>query len=153
MGLRKFFKKAGGWIKDKFHKVKNGVVKFAKAAAPVAKKVVNFIDKTPLSGVINTATGGLFEGAKKVINMLPDGKVKEAATNFTNKAEAVKNNVNSELDKRQEQAKGLIDRGREALDKGKAIYTTGKLVGKEAYDRAKQVYNNLQNVKARLNNM
>ena len=30
MGLKRFFKKAGAWFKDKFHKAKNVVVKFAK---------------------------------------------------------------------------------------------------------------------------
>ena len=114
MGIRSFFKKAGGWIKDKFHKAKNAVGKFAKAAAPVVKKAVNFIDKTPLSGIVNNFTGGAFDTAKKLINLIPDGKVKDTVSNFTNKAEEMKNKVNNELDKRQEQAKGIIDKGREA---------------------------------------
>ena len=38
MGLKKFFKRAGAWVKDKFHKAKNVVTKFAK---PVVKIVKN----------------------------------------------------------------------------------------------------------------
>ena len=30
MGIKKFFKRVGGWFKDKFHAAKTGVQKFAK---------------------------------------------------------------------------------------------------------------------------
>ena len=116
MGIRSFFKKAGGWMKDKFHKVKNGVVKFAKAAAPVVKKAVNFIDKTPISNIINSFTGGAFDAAKKVINLIPDGKVKDTVNNFTNKAEELKNRAVDEIDKRQNQAREVIDKGRGIIE-------------------------------------
>ena len=121
MGIRSFFKKAGGWMKDKFHKAKNGVVKFAKAAAPVVKKAVNFIDKTPISNIINSFTGGAFDTAKKVINLIPDGKVKDTVNNFTNKAEELKNRAVNEIDKRQDQAREMINKGRDVIDKGKQI--------------------------------
>ena len=126
MGIRKFFKKVGGWVKDKFHAVKNGVTKFAQKAAPVVKKVVNFVDKTPIGAIANSFTGGMFSKAKDLINMLPEGKVKDTVSNFTNKAEQFKDKAINEIDKRQEQARGLIDKGRNALDKGKAIYDKGR---------------------------
>ena len=159
MGLKRFFKKAGGWIKDKFHKAKNAVVKVAKVAAPIAKKVVNFIDKTPFSGVVNTLTGGVFDGAKKVINMLPDGAVKKKAEEYAHKAEEIKNNVNTELDKRQEQAKGLIDKGRGLIDKGKQYYDAARAGGQASIDAmnkakalAEQTRQRLQNARANIAN-
>ena len=60
MGIKRFFKKAGAWIKDKFHKAKNVVTKFAKPVVKVVKNVADFIGKTPLAPIINTATGGAF---------------------------------------------------------------------------------------------
>ena len=122
MGIRSFFKRAGNWVKDKFHAVKNGVTKFAKAAAPIIKKGVNFIDKTPISGVINTFTGGAFDKAKKLIDLLPDGSVKDKINEYKNKAEDMRNRVVDEVDKRQNQARGLIDKGREIIDKGQKAW-------------------------------
>ena len=90
MGIKSFFKKVGGWVKDKFHKAKNVVAKFAKPVIKVAKKVVNFVDKTPIGPVLSKVSGGIFDTAKKVINLLPDGEVKKNVQNFAGKAEATK---------------------------------------------------------------
>ena len=115
MGIKNFFKKVGGWVKDKFHKVKNGVTKFAKVVAPVIKKGVDFIDKTPIAPIINGVTGGLFNKAKDLINVLPDGSVKDKLNEYRNKAEGFKNRVVDEVDKRQNQARDIIDKGRNAI--------------------------------------
>ena len=111
MGIKSFFKKVGGWVKDKFHKAKNVVAKFAKPVVKVAKKVVNFVDKTPLAPIISKATGGIFDTAKKVINLIPDGDVKKNVQNFTQKAEATAGQVVNKVDNIQNKAKDLIDRG------------------------------------------
>ena len=115
MGIKSFFKKVGGWVKDKFHKVKNGVTKFAKVVAPVVKKGIDFIDKTPIAPIINGVTGGLFNKAKDLINILPDGSVKDKLNEYRNKAEGFKNRVVDEVDKRQNQARDIIDKGRNAI--------------------------------------
>ena len=117
MGIKKFFKKAGGWIKDKFHKVKNVVTKFAKPVVKVAKKVVNFIDKTPIAPVINGFTGGLFDKGRKLLNLLPDGDVKKKAQEFTKKAEEAAKHGTDKVNEYQDKARGLIDRGRGVLGK------------------------------------
>ena len=59
MGLKKFFKKAGAWVKDKFHKAKNVVTKFAKPVVKVVKKVTDFIGKTPIAPILDRVTGGI----------------------------------------------------------------------------------------------
>ena len=121
MGIKKFFKRVGGWFKDKFHAAKTGVQKFAKVVKdkviPVVQKGVNFIDKTPIGGIVNTFTGGAFDKARQLINLIPGGKVKEKAEEYMNKAEDVRNKVVNEIDKRQDQARGLIDKGRGVVDK------------------------------------
>ncbi len=123
MGIKKFFKRVGGWFKDKFHAAKTGVQKFAKVVKdkviPVVQKGVNFIDKTPIGGIINTFTGGAFDKARRLINLIPGGKVKEKAEEYMNKAEDVRNKVVNEIDKRQDQARGLIDKGRDVVDRVK----------------------------------
>lgn len=120
MGIKHFFKKAGGWIKDKFHAAKTGVQKFAKVVkdkvVPIVQKGVNFIDKTPIGAIVNTATGGAFDKARQLINLIPSGNVKEKATEYMNKAEDVRNKVVNEIDKRQDQARGLIDRAKQAAN-------------------------------------
>lgn len=119
MGIKKFFKKVGGWVKDKFHKAKNVVAKFAKPVIKVAKKVVNFVDKTPLGPVLSKVSGGIFDTAKKVINLLPDGEVKKNAQNFANKAESTAGQVVNKVENVQNKAQGLIDKGRDLFDRGK----------------------------------
>ena len=119
MGIKKFFKKVGGWIKDKFHKAKNVVKKFAKPVVKVAKGVVNFIDKTPLAPIVNKFTGGIFDTAKKVINLIPDGEVKNNAQKFTQQAEQIKDAAVSKVEQVQNKAQGLIDKGRDLFDRGK----------------------------------
>jgi phage-related protein len=119
MGIKKFFKKVGGWVKDKFHKVKNAVTKFAKPVIGVAKKVVNFVDKTPLGPVLSKVSGGIFDGVKKVINILPDGEVKNNVQNFANKAESTAGQVVNKVENAQNKAQGLINKGRDLFDRGK----------------------------------
>ena len=116
MGILNFFKKAGGWIKDKFHKAKNFVGKFAKHVIKVAKKVVNFVDKTPIAPIPSKVSGGLFDTAKKVINLLPDGEVKKNVENFTNKAESTAGKVIDKVGNLQDKAKDMIDRGQKISD-------------------------------------
>ena len=123
MGIKKFFKRVGGWFKDKFHAAKTGVQKFAKVVkekvVPVIQKGVNFIDKTPISNIVNTFTNGAFDKAKNLINLIPGGKVKDKAEEYINKAEDARNKVVNEIDKRQDQARGIIDKGRGIVDKFK----------------------------------
>ena len=123
MGIKKFFKRVGGWFKDKFHAAKTGVQKFAKVVkekvVPVIQKGVNFIDKTPIGGIVNTFTNGAFEKAKNLINLIPGGKVKEKAEEYVKKAEDARNKVVNEIDKRQDQARGIIDKGRDIVDRAK----------------------------------
>ena len=116
MGIKSFFKRTGNWLKDKFHTIKNGVTKFAKVAAPVIKKGVDFIDKTPIAPMVNAYTGGLFDKAKKLIDFLPDGAVKDKLNAYSGKAEEMRNRVVDEIDKRQNQAKDMIDKGRNVMD-------------------------------------
>ena len=120
MGIKKFFKKVGGWFKDKFHAAKTGVQKFAKVVkekvVPVVQKGVNFINKTPIGGIVNTFTGGAFDKARQLINLIPSGKVKEKAAEYVKKAEDMRNKVTTEIDKRQDQARGLIDRAKQAAN-------------------------------------
>ena len=112
MGIKSFFKKVGGWVKDKFHKAKNIVAKFAKPVIKVAKKVVNFVDKTPIGPILSKVSGGIFDTAKKVINLLPDGEVKNNVQNFADKAKETAGSAISRVDRIQEKAKDWIDRGR-----------------------------------------
>ena len=119
MGIKKFFKKVGGWFKDKFHKAKNVVSKFVKPVAKVAKKVVNFVDKTPIAPILNKATGGIFDTAKKVINLIPDGEVKNNVSNFAQKAEATANQAVSQVGNVQDKAKELLNKARGIVDRGK----------------------------------
>ena len=116
MGIKKFFKKVGGWVKDKFHKVKNVVSKFAKPVIKVAKKVVNFVDKTPLGPILSKVSGGIFDGVKKVINILPDGEVKNNVQNFANKAESTAGQIVNKVDQVQNKARDIIDRGKQAAE-------------------------------------
>ena len=120
MGIKKFFKRIGGWFKDKFHAAKTGVKKFAKVVkekvVPVIQKGVNFIDKTPISNIINAFTGGAFDKAKNLINLIPSGKVKEKAAEYVKKAEDMRNKATNEIDKRQDQARDYIDRAKQATN-------------------------------------
>ena len=116
MGIKKFFKKVGGWVKDKFHKVKNVVSKFAKPVIKVAKKVVNFVDKTPLGPILSKVSGGIFDGVKKVINILPDGEVKNNVQNFANKAESTAGQIVNKVENAQNKARDIIDRGKQASE-------------------------------------
>ena len=82
MGIKRFFKKVGNWVKDKFHKAKNVVSKFAKPVLRVGKKVIDFVGKTPIAPIIDKVTHGAFSIAKGISNLIPDGNVKENANKF-----------------------------------------------------------------------
>lgn len=112
MGLKRFFKKAGSWIKDKFHKAKNIVTKFAKPVVSVVKKAVDFVGKTPLAPIINKATGGAFNVIKGVANMIPDGAVKDNVNKFTNQAEQIRDRVVDKVNAAQSRVNTEVDRGR-----------------------------------------
>lgn len=128
MGIRKFldntknaFSKAGKWIGDKFHKVKNGVTKFAKVAAPIVKKGVDFISKTDLAKTINEKTGGLFDTVKDLTKFIPDGKVKDNINKFTDKARHGVADVASTVGEYQGKAKDIIAKGKDYYSRGKNI--------------------------------
>ena len=112
MGLKKFFKKAGAWVKDKFHKAKNVVTKFAKPVIGVVKKAVDFVGKTPLAPILNTATGGAFNVIKNVSKLLPDGSVKDNINKFTNKAEQIRDAAVNKVADVQNKVNQAVDRGR-----------------------------------------
>ena len=112
MGIIKFFKKATGWVKDKFHKAKNVIGKFVSPVAKVAKKVISFVDKTPIGGILSKLTGGIYDTAKKVIGYLPDGTVKDNASKFADKAKETAGSAIGRVERIQEKAKEWIDRGR-----------------------------------------
>ena len=116
MGIKSSFKKVGGWVKDKFHKAKNVVSKFVKPVAKVAKKVVNFVDKTPIGPILSKVSGGIYDTVKKVVNILPDGEVKKNVQNFTDKAQAATGQVIDKAVHIQDKAKDIIDRGRQAAE-------------------------------------
>ena len=122
MGLKKFFKKAGGWIKDKFHKVKNVVAKFAKPVVKVVKNVTDWVDKTPLKPILDKVTGGIYSTVKGAIDLIPDGDVKNNATKFADNAKRKADEVSGKIGDYHEKAKGLIDKGRDYIDRGQKAY-------------------------------
>ena len=125
MGIKKFFKKIGGWVKDKFHKGVNVVKKFGKVVKekvlPFVKKGVNFINNTPIGGIVNSFTGGALDKANRVLNYIPDGKVKDKLKEMVTKATDTQTKVVDEINKRQDQAKDLISKGNNLFDKLKQI--------------------------------
>lgn len=116
MGLKKFFTKAGAWVKDKFHKAKNVVTKFAKPVIGVVKKAVDFVGKTPLAPILNTATGGAFNVIKNVSKLIPDGTVKDNINKFTNKAEQIRDTAVNKVNDIQSKVNANIDRGKQAMN-------------------------------------
>ena len=116
MGLKKFFKKAGDWVKDKFHKAKNVVTKFAKPVVGIVKKAVDFVGKTPLAPIINTATGGAFNIVKGISSLIPDGSVKNNVNKFTQKAESIRDNAINKVNDIQSKANTVIDKGKQAMN-------------------------------------
>lgn len=116
MGLKRFFKKAGAWVKDKFHKAKNVVTKFAKPVVKVVKKVTDFIGKTPLAPIINGATGGVFNVVHGLTKLIPDGKVKDNVQNFTKKAEQIRDTAVNKVADVQGKANAVIDKGKQAMN-------------------------------------
>lgn len=116
MGLKRFFKKAGAWVKDKFHKAKNVVTKFAKPVVKVVKKVTDFIGKTPLAPIINGATGGVFNVVHGLTKLIPDGKVKDNVQNFTKKAEQMRDTAVNKVADVQSKANAVVDKGKQAMN-------------------------------------
>ena len=116
MGLKRFFKKVGGWFKDKFHKAKNVVTKFAKPVVRVVKGVTDFIGKTPLAPIINTATGGAFNVVHGLTKLIPDGAVKDKVENFTKRAEEVRDQAVTRVQDLQDKANTIIDKGKQAIN-------------------------------------
>lgn len=123
MGIRTFFNKtknafskAGKWIGDKFHKVKNGVVKFAKVAAPIVKKGFDLIGSTDLAKQINDKTGGAFNVVKDITKYLPDGTVKDNVNNFVHKGEEVVGKITPEVQRVQDKLRDGIERGQGVLN-------------------------------------
>ena len=121
MGLKKFFKKAGAWVKDKFHKVKNVVTKFAKPVVSVVKKAVDFVGKTPLAPILNTATGGAFNIVKGISSMIPDGAVRDNVNKFAENAKAKADGVIGKVDHLQQDANQVIDKGKQWVNAGQKI--------------------------------
>ena len=116
MGLKRFFKKAGAWIKDKFHKAKNVVTKFAKPVVRIVKKATDFIGKTPIAPILDKVTGGLYGTAKKVIDLIPDGTVKDNVNKFTDQAKKTADQAIGKVDEYQNKANQVIDKGKQAVD-------------------------------------
>ena len=116
MGLKRFFKKAGAWIKDKFHKAKNVVTKFAKPVVRVVKKVTDFIGKTPIAPILDRVTGGIYGTIKKGIDLIPDGSVKDNVNKFTDQAKKIADNTSSKIADMQDKAKQVIDTGQKIHD-------------------------------------
>ena len=112
MAIFKFFKKAVGWVKDKFHKAKNVIGKFVGPVVNVVKKATSWIDKTPIGPILSKATGGIYDTAKKVINFLPDGTVKDNASKFADKAKETAGSAISRVERIQEKAKDWMNRGK-----------------------------------------
>ena len=129
MGIKKFFKKAGAWVKDKFHKVKNVVTKFAKPVVGVVKKVTDFIGKTPLAPILNTVTGGVYGMVKKGIDLIPDGVVKNNVNKFADKAKIHADTAIGKVDHLQQNAKQVIDKGKQWVNAGQRI---GGLIKQQA---------------------
>ena len=119
MGLKKFFKKAGAWVKDKFHKAKNVVTKFAKPVVRIVKKATDFIGKTPIAPILDKFTGGLYGTAKKVIDLIPDGTVKDNVNKFTDQAKKTADQAIGKVGEYQNKANEVIDKGKQWIDKGK----------------------------------
>ena len=119
MGLKKFFKKAGTWVKDKFHKAKNVVTKFAKPVVRIVKKATDFIGKTPIAPILDKFTGGLYGTAKKVIDLIPDGTVKDNANKFADQAKKTADQAVNRVGEYQNKANDVIDKGKQWIDKGK----------------------------------
>ena len=113
MGLKRFFKKAGAWIKDKFHKAKNVVTKFAKPVVRVVKKVTDFIGKTPIAPILDRVTGGIYGTIKKGIDLIPDGSVKDNVNKFTDQAKKIADNTSSKIGEMQDKANQVIDKGKQ----------------------------------------
>ena len=116
MGLKKFFKKAGAWVKDKFHKAKNVVTKFAKPVVRIVKKATDFIGKTPIAPILDKFTGGLYGTAKKGIDLIPDGTVKDNANKFADQAKRTADQAVNKVDEYQNKAKQVIDKGKQAAE-------------------------------------
>ena len=141
MGLKRFFKKVGGWVKDKFHKVKNVVTKFAKPVINVAKKVTDFIGKTPLAPILNTVTGGIYGTVKKGLDLIPDGAVKDNVNKFADEAKARADGAIGRVDQMQHTINTNVDRGKDALNHMGEFAQFVKQNGRKIIEDARQATN------------
>jgi hypothetical protein len=116
MGIKKFFKKIGGWVKDKFHKAKNVVAKFAKPVLRVGKKIIDVVGKTPIAPVIDKLTHVAFSIAKGISNLIPDGAVKDNANKFISNAEQVRDQAVGKVADVQAKTNYWIDKGKDAIN-------------------------------------
>ena len=128
MGIKRFFKKVGNWVKDKFHKAKNVVSKFAKPVLRVGKKVIDFVGKTPIAPIIDKATHGAFSIAKGISNLIPDGNVKENANKFISNAENVRDKAVGKVADAQAKTNYWIDKGKDAINIVKNGLQKSKLI-------------------------
>ena len=122
MGIKKFFKKAGAWIKDKFHKAKNVVVKYGKPIVKLVKNVTDWVDKTPLKGILNNATGGLYSMGKGIVDLIPTGDVKDNANRWLDDTKKKADNISEKVGHYQDEARKVIDKGRDYYRRGEQAY-------------------------------
>ena len=122
MGIKKFFKKAGAWVKDKFHKVKNVVVKYGKPVVKIVKNVTDWVDKTPLKGILNNATGGLYSMGKGIVDLIPTGDVKDNANRWLDDTKKKADNISEKVGHYQDEARRVIDKGRDYYRRGEQAY-------------------------------
>jgi hypothetical protein len=120
MGLLSFLSKAGGWVKDKFHKVANFAGKAYNFAAPIVSK---FMKVAPMvSGKIGALAGagrGILDAAKGFISVLPDSGIK-------NKLNSLADKGGSFIDSTQGAAQTGWNTIQKHVDTGQRIYDAGK---------------------------
>ncbi|MBO5712055.1 MAG: hypothetical protein J6R47_04385, partial [Acholeplasmatales bacterium] len=95
------------------------MTKFAKPVVRIVKKATDFIGKTPIAPILDKFTGGLYGTAKKVIDLIPDGTVKDNANKFADQAKKTADQAIGKVDEYQNKANQVIDKGKQWIDKGK----------------------------------
>jgi hypothetical protein len=124
MGIIDFFKKAGGWVKDKFHKVVNAVGTGYKFLQPIVSKGLSLAQMVPGKiGMLAGAGRGILDAAGGVINALPSGGIKDKLSNLAQRG-------NDFIDKTQGKSQQLWNQVQDKIDTGQRIYDAGaKAVG------------------------
>ena len=137
MGIKKWLKNAGGWVKDKFHKAKNIVQKYAKPVVQTVRNVMNGLNDSPFGGAINAATGGIFDNIRRFVNWIPVGSsVKNNVDKFANRLDNDK--------AKQFVGKDGIRKFNDVIDKGKEVIGAGKAVlgaGNSLFNKGKELIN------------